>query len=98
MQREHHANVTQMDHAFGQLMRALDEQRLTDSTPVFFTSDNGPEGNGTTTPGRGSTDGLRGRKRDLSEGPDWWRHPSPNGGSAIDPGAAMKEKARRTNE
>ena len=68
VQREHHANVTQMDHAFGQLMHALDEQRLTDSTLVFFTSDNGPEGNGTTTPGRGSTGGFRGRKRDLHEG------------------------------
>jgi arylsulfatase A len=68
VQREHHANVTQMDHAFGRLLRALDEQRLADSTFVVFTSDNGPEGNGTTTPGRGSTGGLRGRKRDLHEG------------------------------
>ena len=68
VQREHHANVTQMDHAFGRLMRALDEQRLADTTLVFFTSDNGPEGNGTTTPGRGSSGGLRGRKRDLHEG------------------------------
>lgn len=68
VQREHHANVTQMDHAFGLLMRALDEQKLADNTLVVFTSDNGPEGNGTTTPGRGSTGGLRGRKRDLHEG------------------------------
>ena len=68
VQREHHANVTQMDHAFGQLMKALDEQKLADSTFVFFTSDNGPEGNGTTTPGRGSSGGLRGRKRDMHEG------------------------------
>jgi arylsulfatase A len=57
-----------MDHAFGLLMRALDEQKLADNTLVVFTSDNGPEGNGTTTPGRGSTGGLRGRKRDLHEG------------------------------
>ena len=68
VQREHHANVTQMDHAFGQLMKAPDEQKLADSTFVFFTSDNGPEGNGTTTPGRGSSGGLRGRKRDMHEG------------------------------
>ena len=68
VQREHHANVTQMDFAFGQLMKALDEQKLADSTFVFFTSDNGPEGNGTTTPGRGSSGGLRGRKRDMHEG------------------------------
>jgi len=68
VQREHHANVTQLDSAFGQLMKALDEQRLADNTFVFFTSDNGPEGDGISTPGRGSTGGLRGRKRDLHEG------------------------------
>ena len=68
IQREHHANVTQMDHAFGMLMKSLDEQKLTDSTFVFFTSDNGPEGDGTKSPGRGSSGGLRGRKRDMHEG------------------------------
>jgi len=68
IQREHHANVTQMDHAFGMLMQALDEQKLAESTFVFFTSDNGPEGDGIKSPGRGSSGGLRGRKRDLHEG------------------------------
>jgi arylsulfatase A len=68
VQQDYFANVTQMDHAFGQLMRALDEQQLTDHTFVFFSSDNGPEGDGIKTPGRGSTGGLRGRKRDLHEG------------------------------
>lgn len=68
VQREHHANVTQMDFAFGQLMQALDEQKLTDNTFVFFTSDNGPEGDGIKSPGRGSSGGLRGRKRDMHEG------------------------------
>ena len=68
VQREHHANVTQMDHAFGLLMKSLDEQKLTDSTFVFFTSDNGPEGDGITTPGRGSSGGLRERKRSMHEG------------------------------
>lgn len=68
VQREHHANVTQMDAAFGQLLAALDELQLTDRTLVVFTSDNGPEGDGVRTPGRGSTGGLRGRKRDLHEG------------------------------
>jgi arylsulfatase A len=68
IQREHHANVTQMDHAFGMLMKSLDEQKLTDSTFVFFTSDNGPEGDGIKSPGRGSSGGLRGRKRDMHEG------------------------------
>lgn len=68
VQREHHANVTQLDHAFGQLMRALDELKLADDTIVIFTSDNGPEGDGIKTPGRGSTGGLRGRKRAVYEG------------------------------
>ncbi|MEY2598912.1 MAG: hypothetical protein RLZZ142_1171 [Verrucomicrobiota bacterium] len=68
IQREHHANVTQMDAAFGQLLSALRALRLEESTFVFFTSDNGPEGDGVKSPGRGSTGGLRGRKRDLHEG------------------------------
>jgi arylsulfatase A len=68
VQIEHHANVTQLDHAFGLLMKALDEQKLTDNTLVFFTSDNGPEGDGIKSPGRGSTGGLRGRKRSVYEG------------------------------
>jgi arylsulfatase A len=57
-----------MDHAFGTLMKALDDMKLTDNTFVFFTSDNGPEGDGIKSPGRGSSGGLRGRKRDLHEG------------------------------
>ncbi|MFM8617457.1 MAG: sulfatase-like hydrolase/transferase [Opitutaceae bacterium] len=68
IQREYHANVTQLDHAFGRLMRALDELKLAGDTLVFFTSDNGPEGDGIRTPGRGSTGGLRGRKRSVYEG------------------------------
>jgi arylsulfatase A len=68
VQAEHHANVTQMDAAFGRLMRALDEQKVAENTFVFFTSDNGPEGDGIKSPGRGSSGGLRGRKRDLHEG------------------------------
>jgi arylsulfatase A len=68
VQREHHANVTQMDAAFGRLMEALEGEGLTENTLVVFTSDNGPEGDGVKTPGRGSTGGLRGRKRHLYEG------------------------------
>jgi arylsulfatase A len=68
VQREHHANVTQMDHAFGTVMRALDELKLAHDTLVIFTSDNGPEGDGLRTPGRGSTGGLRSRKRSVYEG------------------------------
>jgi arylsulfatase A len=68
VQIEHHANVTQLDHAFGLLMRALDELKLADDTFVIFTSDNGPEGDGIKSPGRGSTGGLRSRKRAVYEG------------------------------
>lgn len=66
--RQHHGNVTQLDAAFGKLMKALDKEKLTDSTLVIFTSDNGPEGDGTKGRTRGSTGGLRGRKRSMYEG------------------------------
>jgi arylsulfatase A len=66
--RQHHGNVSQLDHAFGRLMRTLDDLKLADSTFVFFTSDNGPEGDGLKGRSRGSTGGLRGRKRSLYEG------------------------------
>src|SRR5262249_32803130 len=66
--RQHHGNVTQLDHAFGKLMKALDEQKLADTTFVVFTADNGPEGDGMRGRTRGSTGGLRGRKRSMYEG------------------------------
>lgn len=67
-QRQHHGNVSQLDDAFGRLMATLDELKLTDNTFVAFTSDNGPEGDGIKARNRGSTGGLRGRKRDVYEG------------------------------
>lgn len=66
--RQHHGNITQMDDAFGNLMRALDDMKLTDNTFVIFTADNGPEGAGDKGRTRGSTGGLRGRKRHTHEG------------------------------
>jgi len=66
--RQHHGNVTQLDHAFGNLMTALDDMKLVDETFVVFTSDNGPEGKGDAGRTRGSTGGLRGRKRSVYEG------------------------------
>ncbi|MDB4305253.1 sulfatase-like hydrolase/transferase, partial [Akkermansiaceae bacterium] len=75
--RQHHGNITQIDHAFGKLMATLDELGLRKNTLVVFTSDNGPEGNGKgklSAPESqqnrtwGSTGGLRGRKRDSHEG------------------------------
>lgn len=38
----HHGNITQMDSAFGDLMKEVDELGLRDETLVLFTSDNGP--------------------------------------------------------
>ncbi len=75
--RQHHGNVTQLDHAFGNLMKTVDELSLRENTFVIFTSDNGPEGSGKgnlknpqSQQNRtwGSTGGLRGRKRDSHEG------------------------------
>ena len=75
--RQHHGNVTQLDHAFGQVMKTLDELGLRENTFVVFTSDNGPEGSGKGNLSKpdsqqnrtwGSTGGLRGRKRDSHEG------------------------------
>jgi arylsulfatase A len=67
-ERTYRANVTQLDDAFGQLMKALADMQLTDSTLVFFSSDNGPEGDGDKGPGRGLAGDLRGRKRSMYEG------------------------------
>ena len=66
--RQHHGNITQLDHAFGIVMKGLDELGLRDNTIVFFTSDNGPEGRKEAGRTQGSTGGLRGRKRDSHEG------------------------------
>lgn len=66
--RQHHGNITQLDDAFGKLMAAVDEMGYRDNTMIFFTSDNGPEGDGTKGRTRGSTGGLRGRKRATHEG------------------------------
>ncbi len=62
----HHGNITQMDDAFGRIMRALDEQGLRDSSFVMFTSDNGPA----ITPQHphGSAGPLRDKKGSLYEG------------------------------
>lgn len=66
--RQHHGNITQLDHAFGIVMKGLDELGLRENTIVFFTSDNGPEGKARRGRTQGSTGGLRGRKRDSHEG------------------------------
>ncbi len=66
--RQHHGNVTQMDAAFGTLLSGIERMGYRDNTLVFFTADNGPEGDGLKGRTRGSTGGLRGRKRHSHEG------------------------------
>ncbi len=61
--------ITAMDEQIGRLRRELRELGVARDTMLWFCSDNGPEGRsphrGRT---RGSTKGLRGRKRSLFEG------------------------------
>lgn len=62
----HHGNITQMDDAFGRLMRALDDQRLRENTFVMFTGDNGPAI--TAQHPHGSAGPLRDKKGSVYEG------------------------------
>jgi len=62
----HHGNITQMDDAFGRLVRALDEQGQRARTLIFFTSDNGPAI--TAYHPHGSAGPLRDKKGALYEG------------------------------
>ena len=73
------ANVTQIDEAVGQVVEVLKNEGIYDETLIWYTSDNGPEGphefgsfNNENHIGhpryRGSTGGLRGRKRYTHEG------------------------------
>ncbi len=78
--RQYLANVTQIDEAVGAIVASLKEAGVYDNTLIWYTSDNGPEGkhefgtfNATDSPYggsryRGSTGGLRGRKRHTHEG------------------------------
>lgn len=56
-------NISQLDYALGQVMRALDSEGVSDNTLVIFTSDNGPVAKF-----GGTTGGLRGGKRSEHEG------------------------------
>ena len=56
-------NITQLDHALGQVLDTLDAEGVSDNTLVIFTSDNGPVARF-----GGTTGGLRGGKRSEHEG------------------------------
>ncbi len=62
----HHANVTQMDAAFGRLMKTLDDLKQSSNTLVVFTSDNGPAI--TSIHPHGSSGPLRAKKGFVYEG------------------------------
>lgn len=66
-QRAYYGNITQMDAAFGRLMKELADQGLDDGeTLMFFTSDNGPAL--TSFHPYGSTGPLREKKGSMYEG------------------------------
>jgi arylsulfatase A len=62
----HHGNITQMDAAFGELMKAVDDLKLRDDTLVLFSSDNGPAK--TAYHPNGSAGPLRDKKGYISDG------------------------------
>lgn len=64
--KAHHGNISQMDAAFGKLMRELDAQGIRENTFVFFTSDNGPAK--TVFHPNGSAGPLRDKKGFVSDG------------------------------
>lgn len=61
--------VTALDEQMGRLRRTLRDLGVAENTMLWFTSDNGPEGNpGKDGRSQGSAGGFRGRKRSLYEG------------------------------
>lgn len=63
--REYYACLSAIDEQVGRLRAELARLGVTQNTVLWYTSDNGPEGNERAP---GSTGGLRGRKRSLLEG------------------------------
>jgi arylsulfatase A len=64
-------NITQIDEAVGAIVQSLETAGLTDDTLIWYTSDNGPAGedeHNLNSNSRGSTGGLRGRKKHTHEG------------------------------
>jgi arylsulfatase A-like enzyme len=68
-EQHYYGCITALDEQVGRLRKELRDLGVADNTMVWFTSDNGPEGNtGDAGRQRGSAGGLRGRKRSLWEG------------------------------
>lgn len=68
-EQHYYGCVTAVDDQVGRLYQTLEKLGVAEQTMVWFCSDNGPEGRvGTMGRNRGSTVGLRGRKRSLFEG------------------------------
>ena len=68
-EQHYYGCITALDEQVGRLRKELRDLGVADNTLVWFTSDNGPEGNtGDAGRQRGSAGGLRGRKRSLWEG------------------------------
>lgn len=70
-EQHYYGCVSAMDHQMGRLNALLKELGIFKDTLMWFCSDNGPEGKEdleTNGRSRGSTGGLRGRKRSLYEG------------------------------
>ena len=62
---EYFGNVTQLDRAYGRLMKTLDAMKLTNNTFTMFASDNGPDPTGTV---YGSAGQMRRGKAYIYEG------------------------------
>lgn len=63
------AMITRMDADIGRILEQLNKYQIEKSTVVFFTSDNGPHGEGGVDPKFHKSSGpFRGHKRDLYEG------------------------------
>lgn len=70
-EQHYYGCVTAMDEQVGRLNRCIKDLGLEQTTMLWFCSDNGPEGTGDPVldaRSRGSTGGLRGRKRSLFNG------------------------------
>jgi len=63
--RHYYGCITALDEQVGRLRATLDRLGIVENTMLWYSADNGPEGNDKA-PGR--TKGLRGRKRSLYEG------------------------------